>query len=133
MASTESFTKTLSSGSLGDTAMMQGWVGFSDGRPLSLRSYCFICDALPPPVLNICASSWVPTLEYTVHFWNRPESTGTSPTRGEQDSIIDYARFKFESPFVQNGYLYTDGELWSADGSTLLATSRQLAKVLTPR
>lgn len=125
MPSTESFTKTLSSGMLGDTASMKGWVRFSDGRSLSLRSYCFLCDALPPPVLNVCAASWVPTLEYTVHFWSAPPRS-TVTEESEQ-----YARFKFESPFVLDGNLYTDGELWSADGSTLLATSRQLAKVLT--
>ena len=34
---------------------------------------------------------------------------------------------------VNNGLLYTDGEIWSHDGKVLLATSRQLARILEPK
>jgi hypothetical protein len=59
--------------------LIQGWVSFADGRPPCLRSSTFFLDLPPPPVLNLMPASWVPTLEYTVHSWQRPPREEGSP------------------------------------------------------
>ncbi len=105
----------------GREALMEGWVRFSDLQVPTLKSLSFFCDGIPPPVLCVSPFAWVPTMEYTVHFWERPMQT--SP----------WLRVRFVTPFVRSGILHTDGEIWSADGERLLAKSRQLARVLTPR
>jgi hypothetical protein len=60
-----------------------------------------------------------------------PIITGDTP----QPTIYDesYLRCRFETDYVRNSWLYTDGEIWSHDGSTLLATSRQLARLMSPK
>lgn len=95
------------------------------------------CDVLPPPIVAVQASNWVPTLEYTVHFWQRADFSkrGVPATDKATGSGAHsyWLRLKYNTPVCINGVLYTDAELWSEDGTVLLATSRQLAKVLTPR
>lgn len=83
-----------------------------------MGTLAFLCDCLPPPILNISPSFWVPTLSFTVTWLAPPSPTDT------------YLRFKFASPQSRNSLLLTDGELWSFDGTTLLAQSRQTARVL---
>lgn len=113
----------------GDNAMLQAWVGFASGHDLGQNSLPFFCDALPPPVLIVSPSDWVPTVEYTVHFWKDPmELDIKSDPRNHT-----WMKSIFRSPYVQNGLLYTDGDLWSADGKQLLAKSRQLARLLSPQ
>jgi len=118
-----------------------------------LRSMALFCDAMAP-ILGMMPYTWVPTLEYTVHFWQRPDFTkrgvfprDTAPatvftsTEAEvaaaapvTEPVSSYwLRCTYNTPIVVNGLLYTDAQLWSEDGTVLLATSRQLAKVLTPR
>lgn len=89
--------------------------------------------------------TWVPTMEYTVHFWQRPDFTkrglpakstaSADAAAAASDAAPEsyWLRCTYNTPIVVNGLLYTDAHLWSEDGTTLLATSRQLAKVLTPR
>ena len=42
-----------------------------------------------------------------------------------------WVRAQFITNHVENGMLSTDSQIWSNDGRTLLANSRQLAKLLT--
>lgn len=123
------FSLGIMKGKMGEKALLNCWIGLNDPRKPDLTSLAFFNDALPPPVVNLIPTSWVPTLEYTVHFWSHPTRTA-----GSDDKEDDYwLRGRFETLFAQNGFLYTDGEVWSADGKTLLATSRQFAKVMEPR
>lgn len=117
-------------------ASLTCWVRFEDGRLPCLRSLAFFCDALPPPIVGVTPSHWVPTLEYTVHFWQRADLSRRGPwvPKGASTQSHPYwLRCRYNTPIVVNGMLYTDAELWSEDGSQLLATARQLARVLTPR
>lgn len=117
------------------SASISCWVRFEDGRLPCVRSSSFFLDALPPPILSAVSSNWVPTFEYNVHFWSRPiiiEATDTDhATSSTTDGSVRWLRCRFHTPFVLRGMLYTDGELWDEQGKTLLATSRQLARVLT--
>ena len=133
------------------TASLKAWVRFAGGSKLSaaklgvgFNSLAFFCDALPPPVLNISLADWVPTIEYTVHFWQDPFTLDASTTtfsadgvdgvpEGNPDDNNTWMRGYFRSPTVANGVLYTDGDLWSADGKHLLAKSRQMARLLSRR
>lgn len=140
-------TKGVLKGKRTDHASITTYLGLSNGEIPSLMSLAFFNDAMFPPVLNVSALGWVPTLQYSVHFWNRPpvpaalasgeaaatphNITGDHP----QPTIYDesYLRCRFETDYVRNSWLYTDGEIWSHDGSTLLATSRQLARLMSPK
>lgn len=113
------FAQSILVGKIGSKAIIEGWVGFADTRRLTLRPLAFFCDAFLPPVLNVAPSDWVPTMEYTVHFWGRPPPTD------------EYMRARFVTPHVENGMVYTDGDIWSQDGTKLLAKSRQLARLFS--
>lgn len=117
------FRQSVMSGRTGPEASLQGWIRFADGGPASVtpRSLAYFLDTAPPPVLCLTTSRWVPTLEYTVHFWDTAAL--------EREGQAEWLRLRYSAPYVQNGVLYADGELWTEDGS-LLATSRQLARVL---
>lgn len=121
--SSSAFAKTTLVGATGDSASMEGWMRFSDGKMPCINSLAFFSDCAPPPILNVSAFQWVPTVEYTVHFWNDPARVSDSP----------WLRMKFGTTFVQNGILYTDGELWSENGQYLLAKSRQVARLIKQR
>lgn len=121
------FAKALTSGTQGDRAELDAYVRFVDARPPCLTSLAFFLDALPPPSVGVVPTSWVPTLEYTVHFWAHPgEDSPVSPPE-------TWVRSTFHSNFIKNSMLYTDGEIWSMDGSHLLANSRQYARILDKR
>ena len=93
---------------------MAGWIRFLDGRPPDTASLPLFADALPPPVLNVVGSPWVPTLELTVHARARPAA--------------GWLRCRFTTRFLMEGYLEEDGEIWDST-DTLVALSRQLARV----
>jgi acyl-CoA thioesterase len=136
---TDPMAKGLFRGKKGDVAELTSWVSFkspkdapaNSQRVPCLSSLAFFLDALPPPVLNISKTNWVPTLEYTVHFWSKP--TTASTLEDEALPSHHWLRTTFVTSFVNNGMLYTDGEIWSHDGKELLATSRQMARLLEPR
>jgi acyl-CoA thioesterase len=114
------FATTTLRGKAGDKAELTAWIRFTGGREPCLRSLTFFGDALPPPVLNVSGpSDWVPTIEYTTHLWNRPNPKDK------------WLRARFVSNYIENGKLYTDGEIWSEDGRQLYAKSRQLARLLS--
>lgn len=104
----------------GETASLEGWLRFAEDREPCLKSLSFFCDCLPPPVLNYGVKGWIPTIEYTAHIWGKP-------------SPMKWLRVRFVSSHLENGMLHTDGDIWSEDGTKLLAKSRQLARVLSPK
>ncbi|HEX7665931.1 MAG TPA: thioesterase family protein [Polyangiaceae bacterium] len=101
-------------GKQGDRALIAGYMRFADGREPDVRALPLLCDAMPPPLLNVVPFSWVPTIELTTHVRARP--------------VPGWIRFKFESRFIFDGLLEEDGELWDEAG-TLVAQSRQLAQL----
>ncbi len=98
-------------------AVMEGWIGFVDDRPMDTLALLLVVDAFPPPVFNIdMPPGWVPTVELTAHVRGIP-APGPLMCR-------------FHTEFVQNGFLQEDGDVWDSTGA-LVAQSRQLA--LVPR
>jgi acyl-CoA thioesterase len=93
-------------------ALLEGYVRFVDGGVPDLRALAMLADAFPPPVLNVAAGGWVPTLELTVQLRARPRT--------------DWVIGRFTTRSVVNGLLEEDGELWDS-GGRLLAISRQTA------
>lgn len=97
--------------------LVRGWFDFRDGRPIDSLALLLAADAFPPAVFNLALpTSWVPTVEMTVHV-------RAIPAPGPVACF-------FRTRFVQNGLLEEDGEMWDSAG-TLVAQSRQLA--LAPR
>jgi acyl-CoA thioesterase len=92
-------------------AEIRAWIRFDDGREPDVWSMPLICDALPPPLLNVAFFPWIPTLELTVHVRARPAP--------------GWLRTSFVSRFIFDGLLETDGEVWDSEGK-LVAQSRQL-------
>lgn len=97
--------------------LVRGWFDFRDGRPVDSLALLLAADAFPPAAFNLALpTSWVPTVEMTVHV-------RAVPAPGPVACF-------FRTRFVQNGLLEEDGEIWDSAG-TLVAQSRQLA--LAPR
>jgi acyl-CoA thioesterase len=95
-------------------ARMDGWVRFADGREPDTASLPLFADALPPAILNVLVTRWVPTFELTVHVRGRPAP--------------GWLQARFETRYLMDGYLEEDGEIWDSTGR-LVALSRQLAQV----
>lgn len=121
---------SLMTGKAGDRAELNSYVRFTDNRAPCLSSLGFFLDCLPPPSVCVTPTSWVPTLEYTVHFWEHPQA---AVKEGSSDTGETWLASTFHSSFIKNSLLYTDGEIWSQDGSRLLATSRQFARIMDKR
>jgi acyl-CoA thioesterase len=92
-----------------------GWIRFADDRLPDALSLLVFADAFPPAILDVVASTWVPTLELTVHVRAHP--------------VPGWLRARFRTRLVRDGLLEEDGELWDEDGQ-LVAMSRQLALLL---
>lgn len=95
---------------------VEGWVRFADGREPDVAAVPLFADAFPPPVFAHLPSSWVPTVELTVHVRGRPAP--------------GWLAGSFRTRFLVDGYLEEDGELWDSTGR-LVALSRQLALIRT--
>jgi hypothetical protein len=119
------FISWMKRGELGEEALLQTWMRFAEKRKPCLLSLAFFADSLPPPVLNVKHSKWIPTYQLTVHFWSHPIESCS------EESF--WLQAKFETAFAKNGMLGTDAEIWSHDGKTLLASSRQLARLMEVR
>jgi acyl-CoA thioesterase len=110
---------------LGTEARVEGWMRFADGRPPCLRSNALLLDAMFPPIINLHASTWVPTIAMDFQFWSRP-----SQACKDQGGWV---RARMQTQICENGILIEDGEIWDGVEDRLLGTSRQLAKFLPPR
>jgi len=120
------FALTTLAGKVGNVASQSGYLRFADGYPGSLDSMAFFLDSVTPPILNIYPTNWVPTVEYTVHFWNKPDAL----LANRNSKSGNWYQVKFVTNYMKNNFLYTDGEIWESDGSQLLAKSRQYARLL---
>ncbi|HVM20877.1 MAG TPA: thioesterase family protein [Egibacteraceae bacterium] len=93
---------------------MSAWMRLADGRQPDPLALTLMVDALPPPVFDLGAAGWVPTIELTAHV-------RAVPAPG-------WLRVTAATRFLQGGYLEEDAEIWDATG-TLVAQSRQLARL----
>jgi acyl-CoA thioesterase len=96
------------------TAEVGAWMRLVDGREPDPFMLTMVVDALPPPVFELGAAGWVPTIELTAHV-------RAIPAPG-------WLRVWATTRFLQGGYLEEDAEVWDSDG-TLVAQSRQLARL----
>ena len=72
--------------------------------------------------MNVTKVDWVPTVAFTVNTFANLNGNNS-----------DWFRVRFVTPYVHNGLLYEDGELWSQCGKVLLAKSRQCARLLSSK
>ena len=115
-----------------------------------LRSMAFFNDAYPAPIQSHRGGgdkeeggtgggtgswAWVPSLDLTTHFFERPpkQPPAASSLPPSSSSQPPYLRLRFSTSFVRRGLLLCDSEVWAEDSSTLYSTSRQLARLLSPR
>lgn len=75
-------------------------------------------DAFPPTLIGSIETTWIPTLELTVHVRNRPAPGWLLGT--------------FRTRLLIDGLLEEDGEIWDSEGRPV-AQFRQLALILQPR
>jgi acyl-CoA thioesterase len=97
------------------------WVRFKDGRDPCLRAMAYFNDGLPPPVLN-CVEGlpWVPTMELTTHFLQRPN----------KDLCKDrWMLLNYKCDVLVGGRLIGETTLWDTEGN-LLSQSRQMAMLV---
>jgi acyl-CoA thioesterase len=93
-----------------------GWTRLADGRPTDALAIAVFLDCWPPAIFNRTMRpdpSGAPTLEYTVHWRNRPTS--------------DWCYAWFETTTFAGGYVDENGVLFDENG-VLVAESRQLAR-----
>ncbi len=124
LPSNEPFLTGFLQGKTGDKASLNCYTRLNDNKIPCLPSMAFFLDALSPPILNLRRSKWIPTMEYTVNFWSKPKISNPI----EDDDY--WVQERLETLFSKNGILHIDSEIWSADGKTLLATSRQMARLM---
>jgi acyl-CoA thioesterase len=101
----------------GAEAIVGGWLGLAEPRPLDAALLCLYADGwLPAPYARLSAPVPAPTIDLTVHFRARPPAgVGTEPVLVRAASLTS-----------REGYFEEDAHIWAPDG-TLLAQSRQLA------
>ncbi len=102
-------------------AMTGGWTRLADGRGTDALTVALFLDCWPPAVFNRTMQMdpiGAPTIEYTVHWRNKPSS--------------DWCYGRFETRTLAGGYVDENGELWDTSG-VLVAESRQLARYLGGR
>ena len=121
VAIAERFETAIDPGTLGwvlgkptGVARVAAWMRLIDGREPDPLSLTMVVDALPPPVFDLGAAGWVPTIELTAHVRALPAP--------------GWLREVATTRFLQGGYLEEDAEVWDSEG-TLVAQSRQLARL----
>lgn len=92
-----------------------GTIAFADGRAPDLLSLPVMADGFAPVAFNLGYAAWTPTLELTVHFWNRPAPGPVTVW--------------LHSGVVASGLHDESADLWDSEG-TLVARSRQFALIL---
>jgi acyl-CoA thioesterase len=103
---------------LGEPYQITGWIRFADGTEPDTTSLVAFADAFPPTLIGSIETTWVPTLELTVHVRNRPAPGWLLGT--------------FRTRLLIDGLLEEDGEIWDSEGHPV-AQCRQLALILQPR
>lgn len=103
---------------LGEPYEITGWIRFADGTDADTTSLVTFADAFPPTMIGSIKTTWVPTLELTVHVRARPAPGWLLGT--------------FRTRLLIDGLLEEDGELWDDEGHPV-AQCRQLALILQPR
>ena len=98
--------------------VIRGWFRMADGREPDPLLLLLAVDALPPVAFELGLPGWTPTLELTAHVRARPAP--------------GWLRVKLTSRTMSGGYLEEDAEVWDSE-DRLVALSRQLARVSTPR
>ena len=97
------------------------WVRFSDGRPPCLRAMAYFNDGLPPPVLNsVEGMPWVPTMELTLHFLQRPNKDLCK----NHWVLLDY-----KCDVLLGGRMVAETTLWDTQGN-LLSQLRQMGMLV---
>ena len=99
-------------------AVVEGWMGFVDGRAPDPLALPLFADALHPALFGCTKNlGWVPTLELTVHVMRKPKP--------------GWIQARFECVSLYDGRMVEDGCLWDQDGN-LVACVRQVGLVLPP-
>jgi acyl-CoA thioesterase len=102
----------------GDDALVGGWFGLLEERPLDALALVMLADAwFPTPFPLLTGPALAPTVELTVHL--------RAPLPLEDSLVLG----RFHSAQVRDGFFDEDGALWTPDG-TLVAQSRQLALLI---
>lgn len=101
---------------VGERAVIEGWVRFSDGAdPSTLSLPCFV-DVFPPSLTALVGNTgWVPTIELTTHIRRAPKP--------------GWLRARFECDDLHKGRMIETGALWDSSGA-LVARSRQIGLLL---
>lgn len=97
--------------------VISGWLRSADGREPDPLFLLLAVDAFAPPVLELSAQAWVPTVELTVHVWGRPAP--------------GWLRLRARTRYLIDGWLEEEAEVWDAD-DRLVVRARQLALLAHP-
>jgi acyl-CoA thioesterase len=101
-----------------DHAVVGGWLGLREERPVDALTIVTLADAwFPAPWPRLSELAPAPTIELTVYF------------RAPLPLADTLLLARFEARLVRDGFFDENGELWTPDG-TLVAQSRQLALLL---
>ena len=96
-------------------ALTGGWIRSTEEDPVDDLLVAAITDAWPPAIFSRLSDRvGVPTVELTIHLWNRPSLRP------------GWCLVRFQTFEAVDGYLEESGEVWSEDG-VLLADSCQLS------
>jgi acyl-CoA thioesterase len=99
-------------------ALVGGWLGLLEERPIDALAVCLLADAwFPAPWPRLNALIPAPTIDLSVHF--------RAPLPLPDGLLLG----RFRTSLVRDGFFEEDGELWAADG-TLVAQSRQLGLLI---
>jgi acyl-CoA thioesterase len=99
-------------------ALVGGWIGLLEDRPLDPLAVVLLADAwFPAPFPRLAGPAAAPTIDLTVHF--------RAPVPPDARLLLG----RFSSAQSRDGFFDEDGLLWAPDG-TLVAQSRQLALLL---
>ncbi|MFT5222509.1 MAG: hypothetical protein ACI867_000812, partial [Glaciecola sp.] len=89
-------------------------------EPVAGPALTFLSDVMMSPSveMGLAGMSWIPTVELTVHV--------------HDSSHVGEVLTSIRTDHLSNGYATEDVEIWSGDGTRLLAVARQLALVRAP-
>ena len=97
-----------------ERALVGGWMGLRESRPIDALTVAVLSDAwFPAPWPRLRKLAPAPTIELTVHF--------RAPLPLPDSLLLG----RFRTRHIEDGFFDEDGELWAPDG-TLVARSRQL-------